>query len=100
MHTHTDVIDIVNDQLSGSDYKKDEDPSKYTSQKTGRGPLAEDWISDPPNGVIMCSYKLIKVTIVCRCEPEVVQSKQLKHRPNGYPCHQARGGYIAVFFLI
>ena len=70
MHTHThthtpDVIDIVNDQLSGSDYKKEEDPSKYSSQKTGRGPLTEDWISDPPNGVIMCSYKLIKVTMVC-----------------------------------
>ena len=56
-----DVIDIVNDQLSGSDYKKEEDPGNYISQRTGRGPLADDWIFNPPDGVIMCSYKLIKV---------------------------------------
>ena len=56
-----DVIDIVNDQLSGSDYKKEEDPRHYVSEKTGRGPLPDDWITNPPDGVIMCSYKLIKV---------------------------------------
>jgi hypothetical protein len=55
-----DVIDIVNDSLSGSDYKEEEDPSLYRSTKTGRGPLAPDWIQSPPNGLIMCSYKLIK----------------------------------------
>ena len=56
-----DVIDIVNDSLSGSDYKEGEDPSLYQSLKTGRGPLTRDWIQNPPDGVIMCSYKLIKV---------------------------------------
>ena len=57
----TDVIDIVTDSLSGSDYKLPEDPHYYQSVKTGRGPLEEDWKQNPPNGVIMCSYKLIKV---------------------------------------
>ena len=57
------MIDIVNDQLSGNDYKKEEDPRLYVSKKNGRGPLAEDWISHPPGGVIMCSYKLIKVGV-------------------------------------
>lgn len=56
-----DIIDIVQDNLSGSDYKTEEDPRIYKSQKTGRGPLNDDWIQNPPNGVIMCSYKLIKV---------------------------------------
>ena len=58
-----DVIDIVNDSLSGSDYLEEEDPSLYHSMKTGRGPLPSDWIENPPNGVIMCAYKLIKVTM-------------------------------------
>ena len=55
------MIDIVNNELSGNDYKKVEDPSLYSSKKTGRGPLKSDWISNPPQGVIMCAYKLIKV---------------------------------------
>ena len=59
--THTDVIDIVNDHLSSSDYKKEEDPSHFVSKKNGRGPLQENWITSPPGGIIMCSYKLIKV---------------------------------------
>ena len=59
-----DVIDMVNDQLSGSDYKKEEDPRHYVSEKTGRGQLPDDWISNPPDGVIMCSYKLIKVRMI------------------------------------
>ena len=62
-----DVIDIANDNLSGSDYKKEEDPRLYISEKTGRGPLPEDWITNPPDGVIMCSYKLIKVMIALVC---------------------------------
>lgn len=41
-----DVIDIVKDQLSGADYVEEEDPAYYRSQKTGRGPLNEDWIRD------------------------------------------------------
>ena len=58
----TDVIDIVRDQLSGNDYKVEEDPRQFVSQRTGRGPLPDDWVSHPPNGVIICAYKLIKVS--------------------------------------
>lgn len=38
------VIDIGNDPISSSDYKEDEDPKKFKSQKTGRGPLSGNWI--------------------------------------------------------
>lgn len=55
------MIDIVNDKLGGSDYKEEEDPELYLSTKTGRGQFKSNWISNPPNGVIMCAYKLIKV---------------------------------------
>lgn len=41
-----DLIDIVKDQLYGADYVKEEDPKSYISEKTGRGPLSENWISD------------------------------------------------------
>ena len=63
LFTQPDVIDMVNDTLSGSDYKEEEDPSLYVSQKTGRGRLGSDWVSNPPDGVIMCAYKLIKVSL-------------------------------------
>lgn len=61
-----DVIDIVKEQLSVSDYSKEEDPRLYRSEKTGRGPLPEDWISQywnngKPKQRIMCAYKLIRV---------------------------------------
>lgn len=58
----TDLIDIVKDQLYGSDYVSDEDPTEFVSTKTKRGPLDEDWIKkswDEKN--IMCAYKLCKV---------------------------------------
>ena len=74
----SDVIDIVNDQLSGSDYKQEEDPRYYTSEKTGRGPLADDWIQRPPNGVIMCAYKLIKVSLPHQCLSHVKQSLRIQ----------------------
>ncbi|KAG7174344.1 retinal degeneration B-like [Homarus americanus] len=62
-----------NDQLYGADYVEDEDPRKYKSQKTGRGPLVDNWISEywetckdqptplPTGEAIMCAYKLCKV---------------------------------------
>ena len=39
-------IDIANDPVNAADYKKDEDPTLFQSQKTGRGPLKDncDWI--------------------------------------------------------
>ncbi|KAG7164156.1 Phosphatidylinositol transfer protein alpha isoform-like 2, partial [Homarus americanus] len=33
------TIDIANDPVKTSDYKPSEDPTKFKSQKTGRGPL-------------------------------------------------------------
>ena len=66
-----DVIDIVKDQLYSSDYKKEEDPKIYVSQKTGRGPLTDNWVEEYWNAVksgnkrkdqnIMCAYKLCRV---------------------------------------
>lgn len=38
------VIDIGNDPISSSDYKEDEDPKKFKSEKTGRGLLTGNWI--------------------------------------------------------
>jgi len=38
------IIDIGNDCISSSDYKEDEDPKKFKSQKCGRGPLQGNWI--------------------------------------------------------
>lgn len=41
-----DLIDIVKDQLYGADYVKEEDPKSFVSEKTRRGPLSENWISE------------------------------------------------------
>lgn len=35
------TIDIANDAVKSADYKADEDPTKFKSEKTGRGPLQE-----------------------------------------------------------
>ena len=51
----------MNDPLSSGEYKEEEDPQLFQSKKTGRGPLSADWRTNPPNGIIMCSYKLCKV---------------------------------------
>jgi hypothetical protein len=37
-------IDIANDPVAAADYKADEDPTKFKSQKTGRGPLEGKWM--------------------------------------------------------
>ncbi|KAJ8953874.1 hypothetical protein NQ314_007190 [Rhamnusium bicolor] len=53
-------IDIANDPVASSDYKEDEDPIKFKSQKTGRGPLiGPDW-KEKVNPVMTC-YKLVTV---------------------------------------
>jgi hypothetical protein len=66
-----DVIDIVKDQLYSSDYKKEEDPKYYVSEKTRRGPLTENWVEEYWSAIkrnnrskdkyIMCAYKLCRV---------------------------------------
>ncbi|XP_030754862.1 phosphatidylinositol transfer protein alpha isoform isoform X1 [Sitophilus oryzae] len=52
-------IDIANDPVSSADYKPDEDPRKFKSEKTGRGPLVGDW-KDSVKPVMTC-YKLVTV---------------------------------------
>ena len=36
-------IDIANDEVAPADFKKEEDPSTFKSEKTDRGPLSGDW---------------------------------------------------------
>ena len=69
-----DIIDIVKDN-EGSVYDdpQKDDPTIYVSEKTGRGPLNEDWIKEYSTNSeitedknqtgkgIMCAYKLFKV---------------------------------------
>ncbi|XP_034239882.1 protein retinal degeneration B isoform X2 [Thrips palmi] len=66
-----DVIDVVRDQLS--EYVPQEDPKQYVSQKTGRGPLTDNWLDEywdecksktmptPSGKALMCAYKLCRV---------------------------------------
>lgn len=58
-----DLIDIVKDQLYGSDFVAAEDPCTYKSEKTSRGPLGENWIEEcvRDKTTIMCAYKLCRV---------------------------------------
>lgn len=51
-------VDIANDYVSSSDYKESEDPKKFKSVKTGRGPIVgNQWrkTCEP----VMCAYKLV-----------------------------------------
>ena len=36
-------IDIANDPVASADYKPDQDPKTFKSEKTGRGPLTGEW---------------------------------------------------------
>lgn len=53
-------IDIANDPVAQSDYKEDEDPTKFKSTKTGRGPLVGANWKNNVNPVMTC-YKLVTV---------------------------------------
>lgn len=59
----TDIIDIVKDPVTPSEYKTEEDPKLFQSIKTRRGPLSENWIQEYKKRLlpIMCAYKLCKV---------------------------------------
>jgi len=54
------TIDIANDDLyAHSDYKADQDPKLFRSQKASRGPLTnKPWWEDC-SGPLMCAYKLV-----------------------------------------
>ena len=53
-----DYIDIANDPVDSKDYKREEDPTIFKSEKTGRGPLSASW-AQTYLGPIMCAYKLV-----------------------------------------
>uniref|UniRef100_A0A0A9YWM3 Phosphatidylinositol transfer protein alpha isoform n=1 Tax=Lygus hesperus TaxID=30085 RepID=A0A0A9YWM3_LYGHE len=53
------MIDVGNDPVTSADYKASEDPTKFSSQKTGRGPLTGNW-KDTVDPVMTC-YKLVSV---------------------------------------
>ncbi|CAH1719814.1 unnamed protein product [Chironomus riparius] len=51
-------VDIANDHIASADYRESEDPTKFKSVKTGRGPLlGPDW-KKKVNPVMTC-YKLV-----------------------------------------
>jgi len=52
-------IDIANDTVASADYKKDEDPSTFRSEKTGRGPLSGKWKNEVEP--VMTAYKLVTI---------------------------------------
>ncbi|CAG8533970.1 14303_t:CDS:2 [Ambispora leptoticha] len=54
------IIDVANDPIEQKDYKKDQDPKLYHSERTGRGPLTDkDWMHKVTP--IMTCYKLVTV---------------------------------------
>lgn len=53
-------IDIANDPVLPADYKEDEDPIRFKSTKTGRGPLVGPNWKNSVNPVMTC-YKLVTV---------------------------------------
>jgi len=71
MYISLDIIDIVKDQLYGADYIKEEDPKSYVSDKTGRGPLSENWISEywKECQVIKIKYNIIQniLSLIFNC---------------------------------
>ncbi|XP_035481947.1 phosphatidylinositol transfer protein alpha isoform isoform X2 [Scophthalmus maximus] len=58
-------IDIADrSQVDSKDYKPEEDPCRFKSMKTSRGPLGPDWKKELPNKKDcphMCAYKLVTV---------------------------------------
>jgi len=52
-------IDIANDSVASADYKSDEDPKTFKSEKTGRGLLSGDWKSSVEP--VMTAYKLVTI---------------------------------------
>lgn len=63
-------IDIANDPILNSDYKADEDPKKFKSKKTGRGPLESSTWRNDANPVMTC-YKLV----ICEFKWKGLQTK-------------------------
>uniref|UniRef100_A0A2K5JUF2 Phosphatidylinositol transfer protein alpha isoform n=1 Tax=Colobus angolensis palliatus TaxID=336983 RepID=A0A2K5JUF2_COLAP len=64
-HVEAIYIDIADrSQVLTKDYKAEEDPAKFKSIKTGRGPLGPNWKQELVNQKdcpYMCAYKLVTV---------------------------------------
>ncbi len=41
-----DHIDVVKDQDGAYENPEKEDPTLYVSERTGRGPLSQDWVNE------------------------------------------------------
>lgn len=55
-----DLIDIADEEIEEAKYEEDEDPTKFKSTKTQRGPLAPGWYKG--HEPVMTCYKLCKVS--------------------------------------
>jgi len=65
-----EFIDIGKDQVDKKHYKKEEDPSIFTSKNFGKGPLSvTNWMKESKD--IICCYKLVTI----RCKVTGLQSK-------------------------
>ena len=65
-------IDIAHDHVKSSDYKPESDPTKFKSQKTGRGPLtSRTWMSEAKP--VMTCYKLVTAKFKWRFLPFSVE---------------------------
>jgi len=53
------IIDVANDPIDKKDYDPYQDPALFHSEKTGRGPLKDDWIKTVEP--VMTCYKLVTV---------------------------------------
>ncbi|XP_058139081.1 phosphatidylinositol transfer protein alpha isoform isoform X1 [Dasypus novemcinctus] len=64
-HVEAIYIDIADrSQVLSKDYKAEEDPGRFKSIKTGRGPLGPNWKQELVNQKdcpYMCAYKLVTV---------------------------------------
>uniref|UniRef100_A0A4W5KUN0 Phosphatidylinositol transfer protein alpha isoform n=1 Tax=Hucho hucho TaxID=62062 RepID=A0A4W5KUN0_9TELE len=61
---NTIIFVLLRFTVRAQDYKREEDPSKFKSVKTGRGPLGPDWKKELPKKTDcphMCAYKLVTV---------------------------------------
>ena len=67
--SYSDYLDIVKDPISSGDYKKEEDPKLFISEKTKRGPLTDNWLAEYARDskipgkkkCVMTAYKLCRV---------------------------------------
>ena len=53
------MIDVANDKVEEKDYHEHTDPRKFKSEKTGRGPLGDNWLES--TSPVMCCYKLVEL---------------------------------------